>query len=621
MTSKSTARIGRLAPGVAPPPSALNGMRTLLWSMMTLAPRRAALALALSIALLFTCGVSLLMLVPLLGVAGLDVGEGSVGAIAEVLAGALGAVGLAPSVPVVIAAYLLVVICGALLGRAHSVLTTRLLQTFSMSKRMQVFEAITNSRWVGFVRRPSSEFMHGLTQEIERVTGAVSGVLNLVTKLITSAIHLSLAVFVSPGTTVLVVASGGALLLLLGRKTRAARVKGEAVSVAYEAMYGAISEHLAGLRVTKSHGTESFHLQRFDGRVRDAAMAQLDLVRNRADVNFWLQLGSATIMASIFGMALVVFAMPVATILLLLYLFARLVPMLMGLQQQVQSILNLLPAVDRVEAMLASMKADADAGSSLGDRDDSSSQLVRALRFERVSFGYVGPQGNVALQGVDLEVRAGRTTAIVGPSGGGKSTVADLAVGLLTPDMGRVLVDDVPLEGGRIVAWRRRIGYVNQDTFLFNDTIRENLLLVRPEASEHDLREALRSASASFVEALPDGLDTIVGDRGVRLCGGERQRIALARAILRRPALLVLDEATSALDPENERVIQEAIANMVGKQTLLVIAHRLASVREAHDIYVMEFGRVVESGGWDDLVSRPGGRFRELCRAQGLLER
>ena len=236
---------------------------------------------------------------------------------------------------------------------------------------------------------------------------------------------------------------------------------------------------------------------------------------------------------------------------------------------------------------------------------------MRALAVER---------RHVVLNGVDLAIPAGRTTAVVGPSGAGKSTVADMVVGLLMPTSGRITIDGVPLAGAHIPPWRRRLGYVNQDTFLFHESIRENLRIVRPDATDEQLWTALHNASAAFVEALPDGLDTVVGDRGVRLSGGERQRIALARALLRNPTMLILDEATSALDPENERVIQHAIERMAGQLTILVIAHRLASVRSADVIHVMEAGHVVESGTWEALLARPGGRFRAMCRAQGLLD-
>jgi ATP-binding cassette subfamily C protein len=167
----------------------------------------------------------------------------------------------------------------------------------------------------------------------------------------------------------------------------------------------------------------------------------------------------------------------------------------------------------------------------------------------------------------------------VGPSGAGKTTVADLVAGLIFPDRGRVTVDGKELTPARIGRWRERIGYVGQEPFLFHDTVRANLLWAAPGASEDDLREALRAAAAwGFVARLPHGLDTVVGDRGVRLSGGERQRLALARALLRRPDLLILDEATSNIDAGNERRIGAAVRRLRGSLAILVITHRSPAI-------------------------------------------
>ena len=171
----------------------------------------------------------------------------------------------------------------------------------------------------------------------------------------------------------------------------------------------------------------------------------------------------------------------------------------------------------------------------------------------------------------------------------------------------------------RALSWREKIGYVAQDTFLFHDTVRANLLWARPDATESDLRGALRMAAADeFVARLPQGLDTIVGDRGATLSQGERQRLALARALLRRPRLLVLDEATNSLDSENETRILGAIERIHGGITTVLIAHRLSTIRWADLIYVIEDGRVVESGDWTTLSAKLDGRFRSWCVAQGL---
>ncbi|HEX8918995.1 MAG TPA: ABC transporter ATP-binding protein, partial [Chloroflexota bacterium] len=185
--------------------------------------------------------------------------------------------------------------------------------------------------------------------------------------------------------------------------------------------------------------------------------------------------------------------------------------------------------------------------------------------------------------------------------------------------MGQVLVDDSPLDPKQVGAWRSRIGYVAQETFLFHDTVRGNLLWARPGASESDLHDALCMAAAdSFVAALPHGLDTIVGERGVQLSGGERQRLALARALLRKPSLLILDEATSSIDVENERRIQDAIERLHGRLTILLITHRLGTVQGADSVNLLEHGRLLESGTWEELMEKTSGRFRTMFLTQNL---
>jgi ATP-binding cassette subfamily C protein len=234
-----------------------------------------------------------------------------------------------------------------------------------------------------------------------------------------------------------------------------------------------------------------------------------------------------------------------------------------------------------------------------------------------VSYRYDPNKQEFALVDVNIRVPANSMTAIVGRSGAGKSTLIDLLIGLVRPESGEVLYDGVPLTARNTLAHRRMVSYVPQDPFLFHSSIRDNLKLVDPNAIDERLWEALRFAAAEdFVRQLPDGLDTIIGDRGIRLSGGERQRLVLARAILRKPSILVLDEATSALDNENEAKIQAALERLKGSMTIIVIAHRLSTIRNADQVIVIEQGRVVQQGAYHQLSSETRGTFSRLLSYQ-----
>lgn len=220
------------------------------------------------------------------------------------------------------------------------------------------------------------------------------------------------------------------------------------------------------------------------------------------------------------------------------------------------------------------------------------------------------------LRDFSLRIPAGETHAIVGSTGSGKSTVLKLLLRLYEPDSGVITLDGVPIDELTFTSLRGATGFVAQDVFLFHGTVRENIAYGRPDATDDQVRRAAEMAEASeFIEALPDGYDSVVGERGQKLSGGQRQRITIARALLRDPAVLVLDEATSAIDNETEAAIQESLAKVSVGRTTVVIAHRLSTIRHAHHIHVMEAGRIVESGAHDDLVAA-GGLYAALWRVQ-----
>lgn len=237
---------------------------------------------------------------------------------------------------------------------------------------------------------------------------------------------------------------------------------------------------------------------------------------------------------------------------------------------------------------------------------DAFESLETDIRFEAVSLSYTDNQA-YALQSLTFRIPQNKVTALVGQSGAGKSSIVDLLIGLYQPTQGQITVNDKALHHYEQSSWRRRIGVVSQDTFIFNSSILDNLRYGAPEATPEEVMAAAQAAQAhSFIMNLPDGYETTVGERGYRLSGGQRQRLALARAILKQPEILILDEATSALDSESERLIQQALARFQQNRTVIVIAHRLSTIIEADQILVLEKGRLIEAGNHKTLIKQQG---------------
>ena len=481
--------------------------------------------------------------------------------------------------------------------------------------RTRVYKAVASTTWVYFSTRRASTFAQILTDRIDRVATAVYFLNDLFVTAVMCVVYMALAFQVSAQMTAFVVACGGLMALALRGMLAKARAAGERYTNASTLLYAAVADHLGSMKMAKSYGAEQNHEERLARLSTDLGAAGLSAMTASVMTRQWIAIGSAALLALIVYVAHAVAALSAASLFLIIFLFARLVPRVTSLYEKVHILALELPAYDSIIEAEAECLASAEPQVTA----HASTALRHALECRDVTFRYGTAQDTAAMRNVTLRIAAHETTAIVGPSGAGKSTIADLLMGLLTPSEGAVLIDDEPLTADRMRSWRARIGYVSQETFLFHDTIRANLLWANPEATDEMMWEALeRAAADEFVRALPAALDTVVGDRGVLLSGGERQRLSLARALLRRPEVLILDEATSSLDSENERRIQAAIDRLHEQVTIVIITHRLSTIRNADVIYVMDNGRIVESGTWQTLTNARASRFRALWDAQGV---
>jgi len=303
--------------------------------------------------------------------------------------------------------------------------------------------------------------------------------------------------------------------------------------------------------------------------------------------------------------------LPLSETAVLFYALARIVPLVGNLTEQKSSLDNFFPSYEQITGLRQLAK---ELKQETGTRIFKG--FHKEIAIENLTFAY--PNHQPVLNNINMAIPKGKMIAVVGESGSGKSTLIDIVMGFYLPTEGRIIYDGAALQEFDILSYRRCIGYVPQDSVLFNMSIRDNLLWAYESATDSDIRQACQLACAEeFIQKLPQRYDTVVGERGLRLSGGQVQRIALARAILRKPQLLILDEATSALDTHSERLIQQAIENITGETTVIVVAHRLSTIINADYIYVLKNSRIIEEGLYFELV-RLNGDFSRMVRLQAL---
>jgi len=379
-----------------------------------------------------------------------------------------------------------------------------------------------------------------------------------------------------------------------------------------------LQETISGHQVVKTFGAEEFESNRFRAAARHLKNSSLRYVAQQAVASPLIEFfGALTIVGLLTYARLEIKAGQMTT-----GEFTSFVIALLMLYEPVKRLTGIHNIFE--QALGASQKVFEylDREQAICEKPNAQ-RLVRfqnAIRLENVRFRYPSAPDGFGLEDVSLEVKAGEVVALVGPSGAGKTTLANLVPRFYDVGSGVIRIDGKDIRDLKLDSLRSKIGIVAQDTFLFNDTIANNIRYGRAEASDEEVREAARNALADeFILAMPQGFETMTGERGVKLSGGQRQRIAIARALLKNAPILILDEATSHLDTESEMLVQRALHNLMEKRTVIVIAHRLSTIRRADKIVVLDRGRIRETGTHEDLVNR-GGIYQRLHELQFLAD-
>ncbi len=455
-----------------------------------------------------------------------------------------------------------------------------------------------------FTEERKGDLISRMTNDINEVELSIMAVLEVfIREPLTIIIFLGTMIVMSYQLTLVLLVGLPVAGLIIGRISKSLRKSSNMAQEQLGGMLGVIDETLVGMRVLKAFNAENHQHLRFMKlnnllfRTRNRIAARRELASPMSET-----MGIVVVSIILWIGGKMVFAnngFSAATFIAYIGLFSQIITPFKNLSSAFYNVQKGTSALDRIEHLLG-------AENTITERPDARpiAAFSKSIVFQNVSFAYGEKQ---ILEGIDLEIEKGKTVALVGASGAGKSTLVDLIPRFHDVSGGEIIIDGINIKDCKLDDLRRLMGVVSQDPILFNDTIYNNISLGTGGATQERVEEAARIANAdNFIRQKADGYQTVAGDRGARLSGGERQRVTIARAVLKNPPILILDEATSSLDTESERLVQDAINNLMKNRTCIVIAHRLSTVQHADEIIVLERGRIAERGTHSGLLSKDG---------------
>ncbi len=542
--------------------------RELLREFMDIAKWRAGAMVALTVALGLLQGVGLLMILPFLQALGLGDSDTEVPGAIQTILDILDQLGLSFTLGSALIFYVLVVTVHVLARYVQTMLQAQVMRDFSLHLQSNEFENMTALSWAELSTLSKGELLNRQMHDTEEISYATHQCINFLATCILTGIYILAACQISPMLTALACGMGILIAIALIPVQRQMAQLAKTLREESENIYEQQGESFSALKLIKCFVKEKQASAAYHSVSARLGRVNYQMTRQHALVPILYSVLSAGLVAGFVWTAFSVFEMSSIRLLVLLVILSRILTRMESLQGIWQQMLTSWPSIHAFYDCSKSPTTD------LLKEDEMAPPLSlrKEIKLENISFAYPGKKP--VFRDFSLTIPANKITALVGPSGVGKSTLADLVLGLLRPQSGTIRIDDCEVDESIERSWRTTTAYLPQDNFLFSDSIRNNLLWIDPQASDEQLWAVLKAASAAFVEHLPEGLDTMVGERGSQLSGGERQRITLARALLVNPSLLVLDEPTSAVDAENEMAIREALVRLSSKLTILLISHR-----------------------------------------------
>jgi len=546
-------------------------------------PGQSALVLgALVLASLFE-GLGLTTLLPLLTTRVSEGGAAASTGIGGTVTRMLAAVGLTPTVGVLLSIVVIGMVLKSVLVLAANKQVGYTVARVATDLRLNFIRSLLAARWEYYLRQPVGALANSLATEATRgaesyLYGAIVIALGIQT-----IVYSIVAMLVSWQATAIALTAGVVFVFLLNRLVHVSRRAGAKQTRLLRSLLARLSDNLQSVKPLKAMARENLANTLLEGDTRQLNRALQKDVFSKEALRALQEPMLAILIAAGLYVALVRFGMSLASVMLLAFLLVRVLLYMSRMQREYQRMVTSESAYWSMQAAIEGAKSENE-----HPPEGLTPVLRHAIRFESVGFRY---RDTWVLRNAALTIPAGGITAIIGPSGAGKTTVIDLVTALLRPQEGEVWIDDLPLQRVDWRAWRRMIGYVPQETILLHDTVRNNVTLGDTELTAADAEAALRAAGLwDVVSALPEGLDTIVGERGGKLSGGQRQRVVLARALAHKPRVLILDEATSALDPETEAAICRTLEALRGELTIIAISHQSPLVDVADRVYRMGDG-------------------------------